>query len=59
MISEKSFTPSEMALKIAVLSAQLVKPKLAFSMFTPVNISPVLATRTALTGNFEYGTYAF
>src|SRR5690554_1249381 len=53
-----SLSPSETALNIAVLSAQLVAPKDEFSILHPVNIFPFLVKSAAPTGNSEYGTYA-
>ena len=52
-IFENSFSPSEMALKTATLSAQTVGPKAAFSIFVPVKTLPFLQRSAAPTFQSE------
>src|SRR4029077_4428999 len=52
-------SPSETALKMAVRSAQQVRPRVAFSTLQPVKTRPDLARRAAPTRKFEYGAWAF
>ena len=52
-IALKSFWPSETALKKAVLSAQFVGVKAAFSILHPVYISPLEQSNAAPTLNLE------
>ncbi len=52
-IEQKLFSPSLIALKKAVLSAQFVAEKAAFSMLHPVKIFESLHKRAAPTANFE------
>jgi hypothetical protein len=51
--------PSEYALKIATLSAHIVKEYELFSMLQPVKTSPSSVSNADPTLNFEYGAWAF
>jgi hypothetical protein len=53
--ASNSRAPSETAFTSAVLSAQIVSPKLAFSTLQPVNKRPSEASKAAPTRSFEYG----
>jgi hypothetical protein len=55
-IFSNSLSPSDIALNIAVLSAQLVAPYDAISTLHPVYTLPLLVNRAAPTLNLEYGT---
>ena len=56
-IATNSLLPSDIALKIAVLSAQFVGVYAAFSILHPWYIVPSAARRAAPTLKFEYGAY--
>src|ERR1700719_91307 len=58
-MASKPRSPSEMALKMAVRSAQHVKPSVAFSTLQPENTRPDFARSAAPTRKFEYGAWAF
>src|SRR5699024_12487096 len=58
-ISVNEFSPAEIALKIATLSAQQLTGKAAFSILHPVYILPVSVSNAAPTLKLEYGVYAF
>jgi len=52
-IASNLVEPSEIALKIATLSAHTVRPKDAFSILQPVNIFPSVQRTAAPTLNLE------
>jgi len=58
-IAENFLCPSEIALKIAVRSAQIVKLYELFSILHPENIFPSSVSIAAPTRNFECGEYEF
>jgi hypothetical protein len=54
-IAANFFTPSEIALKAAVRSAQIVNPKELFSILQPVKTVPSFVSSATPTRNLEYG----
>src|SRR5229473_2276898 len=57
-MASKPRSPSLMALKMAMRSAQTVRPYVAFSMLQPPKILPDVARRAAPTRKLEYGAWA-
>src|SRR5712664_3172669 len=58
-IASKPRSPSLIALKMAMRSAQTVRPYVAFSTLQPPKILPEVARSAAPTRKFEYGACAF
>ncbi len=57
-MASKSFSPAAKAVKMALRSAQLVKPNEMFSILQPRNTLPLFVRRAAPIGKCEYGVYA-
>src|SRR6267142_1512238 len=57
-MASKPRSPSLMALKMAMRSAQTVRPYVAFSTLQPPKILPDVARRAAPTLKLEYGAWA-
>src|SRR6266446_10749731 len=58
-MASKPRSPSLIALKMAMRSAQTVRPYVAFSTLQPPKILPEVARRAAPTRKLEYGACAF
>src|SRR6266481_563693 len=58
-MASKPRSPSLMALKMAMRSAQMVRPYVAFSTLQPPKILPEVARSAAPTRKLEYGACAF
>src|SRR5439155_24190226 len=58
-MASKPRSPSLIAVKMAMRSAQTVRPYVAFSTLQPPKILPEVARSAAPTRKFEYGAWAF